>query len=107
MNRFLILLLLLACGCTRTITRADLDTEATENAGNSFPDQTYYIGSKASYDYFAIESGLGGSAHRYRVVESEDAVTNRFDLTEDKAQWRGYGATGIVITNASQMAAPK
>jgi hypothetical protein len=103
MNRFLILLLLLVCGCTRTITRADLDTKTTENAGNSFADQTYYIGSKASYDYFVIEPGMGGPTHRYRVSEVAGAVTNRFDLTEDKSCWRGYGTTGIVITNANQI----
>jgi hypothetical protein len=100
-------LLLLLSGCTREVTRSGLDAKATEHAGFTFPDQTYYIGSESGYDYFFIRSGMGGSSHRYRVLESEGAVTNRFGVTKDETRWRGYGITGIVVTNASQIVLPK
>jgi hypothetical protein len=100
-------LLLLLCGCTKTVTRSGLDAKASERAAFTFPDQTYYVGSNDGYDYFIIRRGLGGSTHRYRVLESEGAVTNRFSLTKDETRWRGYGITGIVVTNASQIVVPK
>lgn len=103
MKRIPLVLLLLMCGCTKTVTKAGLDGKATEHLGFTFPDQTYYIGSESGYDYFIIRRGLGGSAHRYRVRQSEGAVTDRFNLTKDETRWRGYGITGIVVTNASQI----
>jgi hypothetical protein len=86
----LFLALALVCGCTKTVTRSDLDAKATEHARNSFPDRAYYIGSHAGHDYFVIQSGMGGSRHRYRVLQSENAVTGRFELTQDPTLWRGY-----------------
>jgi hypothetical protein len=100
-------LLLLLCGCTDTVTKAGLDAKATERAAFTFPDQTYYVGSDGGYDYFVVRRGLGGSTHRCRVLESEGAVTNRFSVTKDETRWRGYGITGIVVTNASQIVIPK
>ena len=100
-------LLLIVCGCTETVTKSGLDAKANEHLAFTFPDQTYYVGSEASYNYFVIRSGIGGSLHRYRVLESEGAVTNRFSVTKDEARWRGYGITGIVATNASQIIVPK
>jgi hypothetical protein len=100
MRRFApLFLLLLLCGCTDTVTKSGLDAKAREQADNSFPDQTYYIGSEGGYDYFVLRRGLGGSAHRYRVPQTEGVVTNRFSLTKDETLWRGYGITGIVVTN--------
>jgi hypothetical protein len=99
-----LLLILLACGCTDTVTKAGLDAKTTEHAGFSFPDQTFYVGSDRGYDYFIIRRGLGGSTRRYRVLQSEGAVTNRFNVTKDETHWRGYGITGMVVTNASQIA---
>ena len=100
-------LLLIVCGCTETVTKSGLDAKANEHLTFTFPDQTYYVGSETSYDYFVIRSGIGGSLHRYRVLESEGAVTNRFSVTKDETRWRGYGITGIVVTNASQILVPK
>jgi hypothetical protein len=103
----LLLLLLLLCGCTDTVTKVGLDAKANERAAFTFPDQTFYVGSDGGYDYFIIRRGLGGSTHRYRVVESEGAVTNRFSVTKDETRWRGYGISGIVVTNTSQIVVPK
>lgn len=99
------LLLCLVCGCTDTVSKAGLDAKAAEHAGFTFPDQTYYIGSDVSYDYFVIRSGLGGSTHRYRVLASEGTVTNRFNETKDEARWRGYSLTSAVTNR--QMTIPK
>jgi hypothetical protein len=90
---------MLLCGCTKTVSKAGLDAKATEHAGFTFPDQTYYAGSNDRYDYFVIRRGLGGSTQRYRVLQSEGAVTNRFELTKDETRWRGYGLAGIRVTN--------
>jgi hypothetical protein len=93
------IVLLLFCGCTKTVSKARLDAKATEHAGFTFPDQTYYVGSSDRYDYFVIRRGLGSSGTRYRVLQSEGAVANRFKFTKDETRWRGYGLTGIIITN--------
>lgn len=104
MRDFVLLLpVLLVCGCTDTVTKAGLDAKATKHTGFTFPDQTYYIGSEGGYDHFVIRSGMGGSVRRYRVLESEGAITNRFAITKDESRWRGYGITGIVVTNAAQI----
>ena len=88
------------------MTKAGLDAKATERAGFTFPDQTYYVGSEGGYDNFVIRGGMGGPTRRYRVLESEGAVTNRFAITKDESRWRGYGITGIVVTNG-QIVVPK
>ena len=93
------LALVLLCSCTKTITKSDLDAKANEHNGFTFPDQSYYVGSDGDYDYFVIKRGLGGSMHRYRVTESEQVVTNRFDLTKDETRWRSYGISGALTTN--------
>jgi hypothetical protein len=98
-----LLVLILVCGCTDTVTKTGLDAKTAERAGFTFPDQTYYVGSDGGYDYFVIRRGLGGATHRYRVLESEGAVTNRFSVTKDETRWRGYGITGIVVTNTGQI----
>lgn len=96
-------LLVLVCGCTSTLTKVGLDAKATEHAGSSFPDQTYYVGSDNHYDHFVIRSGMGAPSHLYRVRKSEGAVTNRFIVTKDETHWRGYGVTGIVVTNGQEL----
>lgn len=90
--------LLLFCGCTKTVTTAQLDADLHARDGNSFPNQGFYVGGDRSYDYFVIR-GAGGSS-RYRVLQSEGAVTNRFATTEDDSLCRNYGAiTAIIVTN--------
>jgi hypothetical protein len=93
----LLLLLLLLCGCTdaNTVTKAGLDAKAAQHAGFTFPDKTYYVGSDGGHDYFVIRRGMGNSADRYRVLQTEGAVTNRFQVTKDETRWRGYGTTVI------------
>src|SRR5438552_3115367 len=105
-KRLPLILLLLLCGCTKTVTKPGLDAKANEHDAFTFPDQTYYVGSESGYDYFVVRRGLGGSTHRYRVLQSEGAVTNRFSVTKDETRWRGYGITGIVVTNG-QAVLPK
>jgi hypothetical protein len=100
-------LVLLLCGCTDTINKAGLDAKARERIHFTFSDQTFYVGSAGGFDYFVIRRGLGGSTHRYRVIESEGAVTNRFSVTKDETRWRDYDIPGIVVTTAPQIVVPK
>ena len=90
-----LILLVLVCGCTTTLTKSGLDAKATKHAGSTSPDRTYYVGSDDRYDHFVIRSGTGGPSHLYRVRESEGAVTNRFIVTKDESEWRSYDPTGI------------
>jgi hypothetical protein len=85
-----ILSLLLFGGCTKTVKTAELNSKISARQGNSFPDKGFYIGSARGFDYFEIRSGLNGSSRRYRVRESESAVSNRFPLTKDQRQWRPF-----------------
>jgi len=103
----LLLVLLLLCSCTETVTTAVLDAKAAEQDGNSFPNKAYYIGSDGGYDYFIIRRFYGGSS-RYRVLESESAVTNRFSLTKDEARWRGYSinAMNVILVTNGQVVVP-
>jgi hypothetical protein len=94
-------------GCFRSVTRRRQPIHSTlDHATFTLPDKTYYVGSEGRYDYFVIRRGLEGSTRRYRVLQSEDSVTNRFSITKDETRWRGYGITSIVVTN-SQVAAPR
>jgi len=94
-------LLLMLCGCTDTVTKSGLDAKATERAGFTFPDQTYYIGSEGSYDYFVIRRGLGGSTHRCRVPESEHAVTNR--SASRRTRHAGVATASLVSSSPTRL----
>jgi hypothetical protein len=100
MRQFTLILLLIVCGCTKTVTKATLDAKAIEHVGFTFPDQAYYVGSDTGYDYFVIRPGLGGSTQRYRILQSQGAVTNRFSVTKDETLWHRYGLTAITVTNS-------
>lgn len=106
MRLIALLLSVLVCGCTSTLTKAGLDTKATEHAGATVADQTYYVGSDDHYDYFVIRSGTGKPTHLYRVRQSEGTVTNRFDVTKEETRWREYHILGAADTN-SQAVVPK
>ena len=94
------ILLALVCGCTSTLTKADLDAKAAEQAGSTSPGQTYYVGSDFRYDYFVVRSGTAERTQLYKVRVSEGAVTNRFAVIEDDTRWRGYHTSGVVMTNS-------
>jgi hypothetical protein len=96
------LLVLLFCGCVRTVTKDELDDWGMEHAAASFPDQTYYVGSEGKYDYFAIRRGSGKWTRRFRVRKSEEVVRDRFGRTKDETEWRAYGAE-LVITNSGRI----
>ena len=84
-------LLLVGSGCTSTLTRDGLARRVARYDLTSWPDFTYYCGSKSGYDYFFIkESGPGTvPRHRfYRVPESEGGVSNRFAYATDRRHWR-------------------
>lgn len=98
----LCLLLLLVCGCVRTITKEDLDDKGTENLAARVPDQTYYIGSEGDYDYFVIRKGSSKGTHDYRVRKSQEAVTDRFSRTTNENVWREYGRE-LVVTNSGRI----
>ncbi len=88
-----LLLLALVCSCTTTtttVTKVGLDAKAMEQASAPSPNRTYYVGSDSRYDYFVIRSGVGDRSRLYRVLEAEAAVTNRFVVTRDEAEWRDY-----------------
>ena len=93
MKHFATLLLLLLCARTKTVSMTQLDAAANAQNGNSFPNRVFYVGSGGRYDHFVIR-GFGGSA-KYRVLQSEGAVTKRFTITKDEAQWQGYGINSI------------
>ena len=99
----LLSILLLLCGCTKTVTKAELDARSTEHAGGTFPDETYYAGSDERYDFFVIRIRGNGPKNWYRVLQTERAVTNRFSVTKDETKWVGCGIAGVVITNALQL----
>ena len=86
---WLLLTIALLCGCTTTATRADLQSAAQARDGNTFPDATYYCGSKNGFDYFLIQHKLGGS-ESYRVPETDMAVKSRFPFSKDPARWQVY-----------------
>jgi hypothetical protein len=97
------MLLLLLCGCTKTVTKAELDARSTAGEHFTFPDQTYYVGSDDRYDYFVIRTWGNGPKNWYRVLRTEGVMTNRFPLTKDETKWiGGYGLTGL-LTNSIHM----
>lgn len=96
------LLMAVVCGCVRTLTKEGLDEKGMDNITASAPDQTFYTGSDADYDYFVIRNESSDALHHYRVRRSEKAVTNRFNCTTNENEWRGYG-TQLVVTNGARI----
>jgi len=89
----LLFCVVILAGCTHTVTWQQLQREASKHAGATFPDTTFYCGSKSSYDYFYIQPGFQTSisSHRdYRVVSSASLITNRFEFTTDRQRWVSY-----------------
>jgi hypothetical protein len=95
-------LLLLVCGCVRTVTKDGLEDAGMEHVASSFPEQTYYVGSEGDYDYFIVRREPVGSTRRYRARKSEGVVTNRFGRTKDETEWREYGSE-LVVTNGGRI----
>jgi hypothetical protein len=87
----ILLIALLPAGCTSTVTRQALMRKATHYSLTPQPDITYYCGSQGSFDFFYIQP-VGATtfrrAHRLRVSESENAVSDRFGYTTDRGRWR-------------------
>ena len=68
--RFALILLCLVwlTGCTRTVSYQRLQQESTKHAGATFPDTTFYCGTKDGFDYFHIQPGIGTGGPDYRVA---------------------------------------
>jgi len=103
-----LIITLLLCGCTRTVSRPELEVKAAEHNGFTFPDRLYYCGSKGGYDYFVIRNGFSGSSSHYRVLQLKDADTNSFAFTKDETRWLYFGFTTngqhsfTIVTNQIQ-----
>ena len=80
-----------ASGCTPTLTLDGLAHREARYDLTSWPDLTYYCGSKQRHDYFFIEASGPATVphhHLFRVPESDSTVTNRFPYTTDRQHWR-------------------
>jgi hypothetical protein len=80
-------------GCApAAIVPAQRVQEAIERqAMRSWPCFVYYCGSKGGFDYFREEEpniSFGSKVNRFRVAESEQAISNRFPYTTNRSQWR-------------------
>jgi hypothetical protein len=85
----LLFLLITGCGSPKAITYETLQQKAYAHHGDSFPDITYYCGTKEGYDYFYIEYGTSSinAGRLYRVETSNTPLTTRFPYTEDRDKW--------------------
>jgi hypothetical protein len=84
---FLLCTFWLLTGCTRTVSYQQLQYEGTKRLGASFPDTTFYCGTKDGYDYFHIQPGIGSGGSDYRVAVAGSPHTNRFEFTSDRSLW--------------------
>jgi hypothetical protein len=91
-SSLLLMFVAFLCGCTstHTLTRSQLESAAKAMDGFTFPDRTYYCGTKDGYDYFVMQRSLGGSVRWSRVPETDKAVTERFPFSKDKMRWQVY-----------------
>ena len=89
-----LLLVIFACGCTRTLTKSALDAKASEAVAGTPPGQVYYVGSDSTYDYFTIRGDTGGKTRLYSVLRTEGAASTRFSATSNEMDWRIYPAGG-------------
>lgn len=91
------LAVMLLCGCTPTIRRAELDQRIQKSYARSFPDKLYYTGSDDSYDYYVIENELSAGQstvnrpQTYKALRSESVEDPRMAVTEDRSKWRFAG----------------
>lgn len=86
-----LMLLLALCACTSTVSREELKQRAARYDLTSWPDTTYYCGSRAGYDYFLIEPSGPSTVTRgrkWRVPVADGAVADRFVYTADRQHWR-------------------
>ena len=89
----ILLIVLFSAGCTTTVTRETLMTRATRHSLTLWPDTTYYCGSRRAFDYFYIQPAGPTTfrrAHWLRVRKSENVVSDRFDYTTERDQWRVF-----------------
>src|SRR5436309_2230533 len=87
-------LVIASWGCSSTVTHETLMRRAKRMDLTSWPDTTYYCGTRNGYDYFYIWHSMpttsDGRGRTYRVPENESPLTNRFTYTEQRFQWRLY-----------------
>jgi hypothetical protein len=92
-SAIMLLIVLFHAGCTSTVTRATLMHKATRHSLTLWPDTTYYCGSRRAFDYFYIQPAGPTTfrrAHWLRVRKSENVVSDRFEYTTQRSQWRVF-----------------
>ena len=82
-------------GCSKTISRSELETKRAGLGAFSFPGSIVYRGREDDFDYFRIRRNIGlgwpwDHSEDYRVRESEACVTEHFQFTWDQDLWRGW-----------------
>jgi hypothetical protein len=89
----ILLVSIFSSGCTTTVTSETLMRRATRHSLTLWPDTTYYCGSRRAFDYFYIQPAGPTTfrrAHLLRVRKSENVVSDRFDYTTERGQWRVF-----------------
>jgi hypothetical protein len=82
---------MLGCAPTAVVPAQRVQEGIDRQAMRSWPCFIYYCGSKSGFDYFREEEPniiFGTKVTRFRVAESEQAVSNRFLFTTDRRHWR-------------------
>jgi hypothetical protein len=91
---------------TRTVTWNEFAEAAQPNLHNTIITTSDYCGSRDGFDYFVVRPPMSRE-QKYRVLESDSPIRDRFAFTRDRSRWRRTDVmSGTIITISTNQIAP-
>src|SRR4051794_33984644 len=107
----LAVVIVLTGGCllykpSRTVTWKEFAAAAQPNLHNTIITTSDYCGSRDGFDYFVVRPP-GSREQKYRVLESDSPIRDRFAFTQERSRWRRTDVmSGAIITIRTNNIAP-
>lgn len=84
---------------TKTVAFKEFAVAAEPNLHNTIITVSHYCGSRDGFDHFVVLPP-GAREKKYRVLESDSRVRDRFAFTRERSRWRRIDVMqGVIITS--------
>ena len=82
--------LMTGCFGASSVSYGELRKASLAHHGDTYPDTTYYCGTKEGCDYYYVKYGASGfnQGKKYRIATEESPQINRFEYTSDEDHWK-------------------